>query len=206
MRSLAVFAALSLFTATGYGQGTFQINGTPIPAELLHQNYGSIPKGVGAYDLSICNVTATKQSIVSSKIYQALSQSNTPVEPIGRQIMLAAILRGQSHSKVAIFGMVLNSFTSVYSVLGSSKYRIPVGLMTAGAIFSLSGQQVLGGLKPILPADQVEKFETEVLEPALVLDGGSCVERTIFTANGPFTANAAPKSKSKPEALTFHIQ
>ena len=206
MKSLAVFAALSLFAATGYGQGTFQINGTPIPTELLQHNYGTIPKGIGAYDLSICNVTASKQSIVSSKIYQALSQSNTPVQPIGRQIMLAAILRGQSHSKSAIFGMILTSYSSVYSVLGSSKYRIPASLMTAGAIFSLSGQQLLTGLKPMLPADQVEKFETEVLEPALVLDGGSCVERTIFTASGPFTTNTAPKPRSKPEFLTFHIQ
>ncbi len=206
MRRLAVAAFVSVFTAIGYGQGTFQINGTPIPVELLQQNYGSLPKGIGAYDLSICNVTASKQSIVSSKIYQALAESNTPLQPIGRQIMLAAILRSQNRSKAAIFSMILNSLTGVYSVLGSSKYKVPLSALTAGAIVSLSGQQILTGLKPMLPADQVEKFETQVLEPALVLDGGSCVERTVFTANPAVAAGAAAKPRLRPESLTFHIQ
>lgn len=52
--------------------------------------------------------------------------------------------------------------------------------------------------KPVLTNDQVEKFETEVLEPALVLDSGSCVERTVFAAA------AAPSLKA--HALSFHVQ
>jgi len=61
------------------------------------------------------------------------------------------------------------------------------------------GQQLLTSLKPVLTADQVQRFESQVLEPALVLDGGSCVERTVFTLTAPGTRN-------KFEDLTFHIR
>jgi hypothetical protein len=47
-------------------------------------------------------------------------------------------------------------------------------------------------------ADQLEKFDTQVLEPALVLDSGSCVERTLFTAG--------QDSKVKPAILSFHVR
>jgi hypothetical protein len=59
-------------------------------------------------------------------------------------------------------------------------------------------------LKPILSADQVEKFEAQVLEPALVLDSGSCVERTVFVIT---TASSKGKANLRitAEPLSFHI-
>jgi hypothetical protein len=69
------------------------------------------------------------------------------------------------------------------------------------ALASLAGQQVLGTLKPVLSADQLEKFESQVLEPALVLDSGSCVERTVFViVNG-----SSAKNRVKIEPLSLHI-
>jgi len=88
----------------------------------------------------------------------------------------------------------------VFSVLGTSKYKISSGILTTAALISLSGQQILTGLKPVLSSDQVEKYENQVLEPALVLDGGSCVERTMFALAGQAKANI----RSQP--LSFHIQ
>lgn len=194
---LAGFGTM-LLCATSFAQATFEISGTPIPASLLQQNYGTIPKGIGAYDLNICNISDAKQSLVSSRIYQALSTADSSLEPIGRQIMLAAILRNQNHSAMNILSVVLTSTTGVLSVLGSSKYKLPSGMVTGVALGSLSAQQLIGSLKPILSADQVEKFESQVLELALVLDGGSCVERTVFVSS------TNPKAKIQP--LTFHVQ
>jgi len=185
-----------LLSISAFGQ-TFEISGTPIPAQLLQQNYGSIPKSISAFDLSICNVTADKQSIVSSKIYQAIAQSDSSLEPIGRQIMLAAILRNQSHSAMNILSVVLSSTTGVLSVVSPTRYKLPSGLVTGAALASLSAQQIISNLKPILSADQLEKFESQVLEPALVLDGGSCVERTVFVSS------STPKAKAK--SLSFRI-
>jgi hypothetical protein len=179
-------------------QNTFAVTGTAIPASLLQQNYGKLPKDTTGYDLNICNITNAKQSIVSSEIYQALAQSNAGLQPIGRQIMLAAILRNQNHSTGTILGMVMNSVTGVLSALSSSKYGPPSGLVTAAALGTISAQQVLGNLKPVLTNSQLEKFEGEVLEPALVLDGGSCVERTVFAA--------ATTPSAKAHSLTFHVR
>lgn len=192
-----IAVALAGAGAFAQAQATFEITGTPIPPRLLQENYGSVPKGIGAYDLSICNVTDVKQSIVSSRIYQALSQANAGLQPIGRQIMLAAILRNQNHSAINILNVVLSSTTGVLSVLNSSKYKVPSGLLTTAALGSLAGQQLITSLKPILSADQLEKFDDQVLEPALVLDSGSCVERTVFVSS------TDPKAKSQP--LSFHI-
>ncbi len=79
--------------------------------------------------------------------------------------------------------MVLNSVTGVLAVLSSSKLSPPAGAVTGTALAAISAQQILTSLKPVLTNDQVEKFESEVLEPALVLDAGSCVERTVFAAS-----------------------
>lgn len=181
-----------------FGQSTFTVTGTPIPTALLQQNYGKVPKEVGAFDLSICNSTDTKQSVVSSELYQALAKADNAVLPIGRQIMLGVILSNQSHSLSNIISIALNSATGVLSILGSSRYGTSRGLATAGAIGSVSVQQILANFKPLLSADQVEKFEGEVLEPALVLDSGSCVERTVFTLN------MNPQTNSK--GLSFHVR
>jgi hypothetical protein len=62
-------------------QNTFAVTGTAIPASLMQQNYGKLPKETTGYDLNICNITNAKQSIVSSEIYQALSQSNAGLHP-----------------------------------------------------------------------------------------------------------------------------
>ncbi len=199
-RVVSLIAGVVFAAALSLGQATFDVTGTPIPPELLKQNYGSVPKGISAYDLSICNITDAKQSIVSSKIFQALSESNAALQPVGRQIMLAAILRNQNHSAANVLNVALTSITGVLSILGTSKYKLPAGLVMGAALSSLSGQQLISNLKPILSADQLEKFESQVLEPALVLDGGSCVERTVFTTN----ANAAAKTKAQP--LNFHVR
>lgn len=187
-----------LLSALSFGQATFVVTGTAIPADLLQQNYGKLPKSLIGYDLSVCNTSQTKQSIVSSEIYQAMSESNEALHPIGRQIMLAVILRNQNHGAMNILGLVLNSVTGVLSVLSSSKTGVPAGVGTAAALGSLSAQQLITSLKPVLSDDQIEKFETQVLEPALVLDAGSCVERTVFAAV------IDPKSKTEP--LSFHVR
>ena len=198
MRS-AVWLILSVALASrcGFAQGTFTITATPIPQALVKQNYGAVPKGITAYDMNICNTSTAKQSLVSSEVYQALS-ANSAMRPIGRQIMLAAILRNQSHSVPSIVRMSLTSATAVLSILSSSKYHVPVGLVTGAALAAVSAQQVLSDLSPILSPDQLEKFEAQVLEPALVLDAGSCVERTLFAVS------AAGQSKS--QGLSFHVR
>jgi hypothetical protein len=194
---MAILGA-ALLCGRGFAQDAFTVTGTPIPQALLQQNYGNVPKGMSAYDLNICNESAVKQSLVSSQIYQALSGANSGLQPIGRQIMLAAILRNQSHSPSSILRVSLSSATAVLSILSSSKYHVPAALITGAALASMSGQQILTDLNPILSAGQLEKFETQVLEPALVLDAGSCVERTVFTV----TANSKTKSKT----LSFHVR
>ncbi|MGH9585082.1 MAG: hypothetical protein ACRD4O_19350 [Bryobacteraceae bacterium] len=198
MNKLIYLAFAAVFTGTLSPAQTFVVTGTRIPPGLLHQSYGSVPKGVEAYDLSICNVTDKKQSVVSSEIYQALSQSHAGLQPIGRQIMLSAILKNQSHSFLTIFTLSLNAASGVLAALGASHFAVPPAVVGAAALGSISVQQVLSSFKPVLSADQVEKFEAQVLEPALVLDAGSCVERSVFTA----TASAA----AKPQSLTFHVR
>lgn len=193
-----VLAGLVLCSIAGFAQDTFVVTGTAIPSDLLQQNYGRMPKGISAYDLSICNITDQKQSIVSSRIYQALAESNAGLQPIGRQIMLATILRNQNRSASTILNIALNSVSGVLAVVSSSRYKVPAGLVTGAALASISAQQLMSTLKPVLSADQVEKFESQVLEPALVLDGGSCVERTVFTS--------APKSVAQARSLNFHVR
>jgi hypothetical protein len=198
MRNIILSLLLSASATVAVAQGTFDVTGTPIPASLLQQNYGRVPRGISAYDVSICNVTGSKQSVVSSAIYQAIAQSDPNLRPIGKQIMLASILRNQNRSLSVLLGIALNSTSSVLAALSSSRVAAPPAWIAGAAIVSMTGQQVLTNLKPVLSADQVEKFESQVLEPALVLDGGSCVERTIFTA--------VQQKSIKPQALTFHVR
>ena len=196
--TVTVILGAALLCGSGFAQDAFTVTGTPIPPALVQQNYGNVPKGMSAYDLNICNESAVKQSLVSSEIYQALAAANNAIQPVGRQIMLAAILRNQNHSPSSILRISLTSATSVLSLLSSSKYHVPSALVTGAALASMSGQQVLTDLSPVLSADQLEKFETQVLEPALVLDAGSCVERTVFTVS--------VTSKTKSQTLTFHVR
>jgi hypothetical protein len=164
-------------------QNTFTISGTAIPDDLLKMNYGPMPKGIAGYDLNICNVTDVKKPITSSEIYQALMEAQGDLRPIGKQIMLAVILRNQNHSLRTWLNLGLGSTTSVLSVLG--QHAKSSGTLSAVALAALVGQQVLTTWNPVLTADQVEKFEAQTLESALVMDGGSCVERTIFTTVTP---------------------
>lgn len=198
MRLKAFAPAIAVLAGFSCPAATFDVTGTAIPQSLVQENYGKMPAGIGAYDLSICNVTATKQSVASSEIYQALASSTSDLQPIGKQIMLAPILRNQNHSAGSIANLILNSATGVFSVLGASNHSIPAGLLSGAAIASMSVQSVLSHLAPVLTNDQLEKFESDVLESALVLDSGSCVERTVFALS------AAPKAKT--QKLTFHIR
>lgn len=193
-------AIMALWLSMGLAslaQNTFTVTGTPVPPALLRENYGRIPKGVAAFDLSICNTTDTKQSIVSSELYQALAKADDTTLPVGKQIMLGAILNSQSHSASNILNIALNSATSVLSIL-SSRSGSARGLTTAAAIGTVSAQQIFANFKPLLSSDQVQKFENEVLEPALVLDSGSCVERTVFTLR--------VGSQTSSKGLSFHVR
>src|ERR1700719_669564 len=99
---VVVIVSIAFLGAACFAQSTFEVTGTPIPGTLSKQNYGKTPKGITAYDLSICNSTRTKQSVVSSEIYQALSKSNPVIQPIGRQIVLASVLQTQNWSVLRI--------------------------------------------------------------------------------------------------------
>jgi hypothetical protein len=197
-RMLLAAVATAALAGSAFPQSTFAVTGTPIPAGLLQQNYGAVPKGVTAYDLSICNVSATNQSILSTQIYQALASAYGAIQPIGRQIMLAAILRNQNRSPLNLAGIGLSTASTALSILSSSKLHAPSGLLTSVALLSMSGQQVLNTLRPALSADQLQNFESQVLEQALVLDAGSCAERTMFAA--------APTASSKAQILSFRVR
>jgi hypothetical protein len=84
-------------------------------------------------------------------------------------------------------------------VLGAARTGVSSNVLAGVAVGSAVGQQLLTSLQPVLAADQAERFESQALEPALVLDGGSCEERTVFTL-------VAPGSKVKFENLTFHVR
>ena len=196
---LAPIVALLLAAGEAQAEDTLAVSGTPIPKQLLAQNYGTMPKGVGAYDLSICNVTNVRQSVVSSQIYQALAQSNVALKPIGRQIILASILQNQRRDLLGILNIALSSATGVFSILSTSRtMNVPPSVNTSVGLGTIVLGQITNSLRPVLPPDKVEKFDRDVLEPALVLDGGSCVERTVFTM--------VENKKSQPGALSFHMR
>jgi hypothetical protein len=200
MKILLIVGALScLIPSTGMAEDKIAVTGTPIPLQLLEQNYGSMPKGIGGYDISVCNVSDQKQTLVSSQIYQALSQANVSLTPVGRQIMLASILRNQSRNLATVLGVALNSATGMVALLSTSRsMNMPDSLKTTVGLGSLMLGQLTSQLKPMLAPDKVEKFDREVLEPALLLDAGSCVERTVFAL--------LSDPKAKPAALQFKMK
>lgn len=181
-----------------FSQNTFTVIGTPIPSALAKQNFGNVPKSVVTYELTVCNTSAMKQQVVSGEIYQALSDANGSLQPIGREVMLATILQNQNHSLSTIFSIALNIALTGLSAWNSSVHRLPSGLITATAFASVAGPPIWANWKQSLPANQLEQFETQTLEPALVLDAGSCAERTVFAVNG------GPKSAVK--SLSFHVR
>ena len=113
--------------------------------------------------------------------------------------MLASILRNENHSLMSILGVTLSSATGIVAVLSMSQsFSIPTGAVAGIGLSAILLGQVTNALKPVMAPDKMEKFDREVLEPALVLDGGSCVERTVFALN----TNGA----SKPKALQFRMK
>jgi hypothetical protein len=162
-------------------------------------NYGKIPKTVDAFDLNICNQSADKHAVTASQIYQGLAESNVNLQPLGGQIMLAAVLQNQRHSLTTILSVAVNSAVGVLSVLGAARTGISPGTLAGAALGAAIGQQLLDNLKPVLTPSQLARYQNQVLESALVLDGGSCVERTVFTL-------VAPGSKNKFQNLTFHVR
>ncbi|HEX4230999.1 MAG TPA: hypothetical protein VHZ07_20145 [Bryobacteraceae bacterium] len=177
-------------------QNSLNIAATPLPASLLTQNYGKMPKNIGAYDLTICNSSSAKITVISSEIFQALVQQQAGVQPIGKQMILAALLRNQNNSFFNILNMVLGSASGVLSVL-SSAHTIPSDVITGTSLGSLALQQVLNNLKPYSSVSALQQLENQVLETAISLDSGSCVERIVFT----LIAN----KKVKQAPLSFHI-
>jgi hypothetical protein len=187
------------FALTAAAQDTFSITGAQIPADLVKVNYGKLPKTIQAYDLNICNQSSEKHSLTSSQVYQALVAGNPNLQPIGRQIMMGAVLQNQQRSVASILTVVLNSTVGVLSVLGAARSGLPSNALAGAAVGSALAQQLLNNLKPVLSPDQMQRYESEVLETALLMDSGSCVERTVFAVS---TASA----KSSVSSLTFHVR
>jgi len=95
-------AICGLLAVAAHAQNTFSVTGTLIPADLVRVNYGKLPTTIEAFDLNICNQSSDKHSLTASEIYQALADSNHSLQPLGRQIMLAVILKNQSRSAVTV--------------------------------------------------------------------------------------------------------
>ncbi len=188
-----------VFSINVFSQEKFTVSGTPIPPPLVQQSYGRMPKGIAAYDLSICNITSERQALLSTQIYQALAESNLQITPIGRQIVLAAILQNQNRSFSTIFGVAFNSTTAILGLVSSSRsINLSVRATTVLGFGSIVLGQVINQIKPVLAPDKLEKFDREALEPALVLDGGSCVERTLFTV--------AAANKAQPSSVRCRVR
>jgi hypothetical protein len=198
MKSIGI-ALLSLFATTTGSAQTFSVTGTKIPTDLVRVNYGRIPNTIEAFDLNICNVGADKHGVTASQIYQGLAESSVNLQPLGGQIMLAVILQNQKRSAATVLTVALNSAVGVLSVLGVARTGISPSALAGAALGAAVGQQLIGNLKPVLTADQLARYQNQVLESALVLDGGSCVERTVF-------ALVVPGSQNKFQNLTFHVR
>ena len=120
------------------------------------------------------------------QVYQVLTGAYLRLLPMGRAIMLAAILviRTTVFRRFSTFGWNL---PPEFSRAGTAKTGVPDGFAAGAALASLAAQQLIGRRPPVLTADQVETFESQILEPALALDGGSCVERTMFATTASRT-------------------
>ncbi|MBV9303495.1 MAG: hypothetical protein JOY62_09820 [Acidobacteriaceae bacterium] len=193
---ICVTLGLALPLVPGTAQSTFQVTGARLPVSLAKQNYGKLPKGVSAYDLSICNARARKESLSSGEVYQALSEADPSLHPVGRQVVLSSILETQNWSAARIVGLALTVAVDALSIVLASKTG---GKIAAAALGSLSVEQIATGVNPAPSPNQIETLETQALEPALVLDGGSCVERTVFAAS-------ADSKAAKAESLSFHVR
>ena len=198
-KNLGRLLVLASFLATAArAQDTFSVTGTQIPADVVKVNYGKMPRTIEAFDLNICNQNTEKRAVTASQIYQALA-SGVSLQPLGGQIMLAIILRNQQRSVTTVMTVALNSAVGVLSVLGASRSGISVRTLAGAALGAAVGQQLLQNLRPVRTADQLARYQSQVLESALVLDGGTCVERTVFTL-------ASPGVRNKIQTLKFHVR
>ena len=194
-----VVLLVCVLVSASAAEDKFTVTGTPIPKGLLEDSYGKLPKDLAAYDVIICNATEEKQSVTSTRIYQSLTKSNPDLQPLGRQIVLASTLRSEKHSVWNILNVSMTTATAVFGLMSNSKdFDVGSGVKTAVALSSLALQQFMTSFQPSLPPDRMQKFDREALEPALVLDSGSCVERTVFAV--------ASDPKQAPEALSFRVQ
>ena len=174
-------ALACVLATTAAAQTTFSVTGTKIPPDLVRLNYGRIPNTIEAFDLNICNDAPDKHAVTASQIYQALAESNANLQPLGGQIMLAAILQNQRRNSTTLLTVAVNSAIGVLSVLGATRGGIATSTLASAALGAAVGQELLITLKPVLTPSQLARYQSQVLESALVLDGGSCVERTVFT-------------------------
>ncbi len=197
MKILVAFAAALLCAMLATAQDTFTATGSAIPASLLAQNYGSMPKGIVGYDLTICNATDQKQSVTSSQVYQALAASNVPIMPVGSQMILASILGSERNNILTLVTAGLNTAVGAFSLMGTSKrLNPPAGVKTGVGLASLS-LQLTSNLRSVRPAEKLQKLETDALPQALILDSNSCVEKTLFAV--------ATTPNVKPATIAFHI-
>jgi hypothetical protein len=199
MKTLIALAAALLCATLASAQDTFTVTGTMIPTALLTQNYGSMPKGIVGYDLTICNETDQRQTVISSQLYQALAASTGEILPVGRQILLASILSSERKDVLSLVTFGLNTAVGIFSLMSTSTSMNPPGSVKTGiSLASLSMQQFTGNFKSVLPADKLQKFDADTLPQALVLDSKSCSEKTLFAL--------ASTPKVKAASLTFHIK
>jgi hypothetical protein len=203
MRATHHALLLAMFATAAWAQNSFSVTGTQIPDDLVRVNYGRLPKSIEAFDLNICNQSPDKHAVTASQIYQGLAESSVNLEPLGGQIMLAVILQNQKHSTTTVLTVVLNSAVGVLSVLGASRAGISPAALAGAALGAAVGQQLVSSLKPVLTADQLARYQSQVLESALVLDGGSCVERTVFALLAP---GSQSKVQNKFQNLIFRVR
>src|SRR5208283_3527227 len=104
---------------------------TVIPAFLLTRNYGSMPKGIVGYDLTICNATDQEQSVINTQAYQALAASTSQIVPVGSQLLLAQMLGAQRKDVLSLATFGLNTGAGVFALLSTSrKLNAPTGVKT----------------------------------------------------------------------------
>jgi len=171
----------------------FSITATVIPIKLLETNYGPMPKGIEGLDINACNSTNEKPYLLSGQVYQVLLDNQQALQPVGDNIMFAAIVQNQNHNLKSWLSMALTATTGTLSVLGtSSTAHISSGLTSGLAVGSLIGQALLTSFNPALTANQLQNFHENVLQSQTVVASDSCVEKTVFVVNTLYPKPASP--------------
>ncbi len=199
MKIPTAFAIALLWSTLAAAQDRFTVTGTVIPAFLLTRNYGSMPKGIVGYDLTICNATDQEQSVINTQAYQALAASTSQIVPVGSQLLLAQMLGAERKDVLSLATFGLNTAAGMFALLSTSrKLNAPTGVKTGVGLASIALPQFMDYLQSARPADKLQKYEADVLPQALVLDSRSCVEKTLFAV--------ATSPHIKPAAIAFHIK